>query len=199
MNRGFAMQLDSSSFRHLANDLARCLYSMRLQETILDNAMRHPDDDPDLSTTARMLSKQCIDLAVLQRDKLIAVINQYLTDTLRADYCLTVNKSEKWRVDLSGGTIDFTVKPFGFGTLEQCLCEKNTLPTIFICQLDYGDMLALHNKEPADLSISGEFWEIDGNVQIGSALWPFVIDLDGSCFRLKTWQDNIQLCECSEK
>ncbi|MDH1472557.1 hypothetical protein [Shewanella sp. GD03713] len=188
--------MQSSILRDWANELARCLYMMRCNEIIIETAERQPDDDPDLSITARLYAFQCLDLAILQRDELIGKINRYLVDVLGKDYFLNVDTHQKWRVGLVGGEVDFTVTPDGFGTLEKFLGEKSVNPKIFIGQLDYGETSRLSEFESTELF--GEFWKIEGNSEVGLALWPFEINLDGSCVCLKDLGD-ILICECSEK
>lgn len=190
--------MDSLRLRDWANELARCLYMMRCNEIIVKAAELQPDDDPDLSITAKLYANQCRDLAILQRDALITKINGYLADILKKDYFLNVDKQYNWRVGLVGGKVDFTVNSNGFGTLEQCLSEKGVNPKLFMGQLDYGEISLLSQFESIESTMRGEYWSIEGNVEVGRALWPFEIDLDGSCVCLTDFHD-IQLCECSEK
>jgi hypothetical protein len=163
---------------------------------------REKDKSTDIerisSLRETMYITQIYGAALLEHQSLLMQINALLRSHAKlAPYSLVVPLSaEPYRIFVDGGIKSVVaVEFFAVGTFaeEQAVSKQNNDTLIFLGQRDFGELA------PATPSQEGEFYRIVGDPFLGRLFWPFLINLDATCFAINDPYSPILDVECSEK
>ncbi len=185
------------------NTLQQCCYALRCTSLIeheADSAIEYNDDDAswDLMISAGRESKQIIQTLLCQRDELILSINRCLNESNASSLVELIPEiNNLHRIDVLHQDMipPCAVHFYSIQTpnTAEKLCTELDTSLVYLLSRDYGEM-----KNPIVEDEKCEVWTVTGD----PALWPLFIDLDGTCFALKTRKVGnhyVFFAECSEK
>lgn len=191
----------------LVNELAHCLYAMRINAQIQTDAGHYlasiEEDEPtDLAVGCQYCANEIHDLLIHQRNRLVTAINSCLEKL--SSIQLQIDEEDPWYIHLVG---DECGREFDISLMRKRDVMENSSNQLILVfpEADWGQMtqqkmlfekameLLKENKH-----CGGEFWGITGNVELAKVLWPFRIDLAGNCVCVEQ-VGNILICSNTEK
>jgi hypothetical protein len=190
-------ELIYDSLKYLCDSLAYCIYLLANNNEILTESESSDADEGnfDLVLTSKRNGIQCRDVLIVQRDNLITLINQCLQSIDETSIQIKADNESPSYIYLLGDenasefSVDF-VKGEYISDRESDISNDIFL---FFPQSDFGDIPDMRVDE-----VDGEFWQLNGNIALAKALWPFRVDYAGECIGLSEY-NNIIVCENREK
>lgn len=183
--------------KYLCDALAYCVYQIANNaETLTESECSEPDEgNYDLCLISRRNCIQTRDVLIVQRDSLIALINEHLNRISNTSIQIQANKEYPSDILLLGddNSPEFSVD---FVTGHYISDRKNKISDdifLFFPQSDFGEIPHMQ----VDV-MAGEFWQLKGNIALAKSLWPFRINYAGECIALSEC-NNIIVCENREK
>ena len=177
--------------------LAYCVYLLANNDEILkESESSDPDEGNfDLVLTSKRNSTQGRDVLLVQRDNLITLINQCLQNIGETSIQIQADIERPSYINLLGeeSVSEFSVDFVTVNYISDRASDIDSDIFLFFPQSDFGDIPHMQVK-----GMRGEFWQLNGNIELAKALWPFKIDYAGECIGLSEYK-NIIVCENREK
>lgn len=190
---------------YLGNSLQRACYQIRFlfeEKRALASGCEFREEDKDTDSeymlaSAKLVNSQIYEVLLLEHQTLMAQINTLLCSHAEsAQYRLEVFSSDLYHIVAQGVPESVvSVDYFGIGTLDelQTSSQADDDVLIFLGERDFGELA------PATPTMRGEFYRIVGDPFWGRLFWPFLIDLDATCFAINDPYSPILDVEVSEK
>lgn len=193
------MKIDSvyAPLQYLCGSLANCVYLLANNNEILGE-IEYSDPDEgnfDLVIIATRNGSQCRDVLLNQRDNLVMLINQHLQGIEETSIQLKVDiECDSWIYLLGDeNNSEFSVDSVDYSYISDRESDTGDSVFLFFPQIDFGDIPSMQVK-----NLRGDFWQLNGNIELAKALWPFVIDYERESIALSEYK-NIIVCDNREK
>ena len=192
--------------RELVNSLQRTCYQLRFLEYQKNDlkfewAITEKDKGmlaENISIGIGYTNNQLYDTALLNKQSMLTMINRLLkNNNTTRDFTLNSDADDTYRIIISGGVENKAgVDYIGCGSFEELeeTAVKQRRKHLFLSSRDFGEI----NVDKKEL-LDGEFYAYSGDPVLSSIFWPFLINLDGTCYSINDPNSLVLDLEISEK
>jgi hypothetical protein len=190
----------------LVNSLQRTCYQLRfleIQQFDLDSEWLIDEEDTDTLAEIMLVCvdrthHQLFDTALLNKSSLLDLINRLLKANSKTNaFSLHSDPKSSFRIVVEGGIENKAgLKFMGVGKLNELedIARKEGKKRLFLSRRDFGEI----NMASSEL-LDGEFYCYSGDQMLADIFWPFLIELDGTCYSVNDPNSLVIDIECSEK
>lgn len=187
------------------NSLQRSCYQLRFLEAQMSDLCSEwllTKEDKDslaemMVPSVTITTLQLYQTLILEKNSLIEMINtQFAKNIQTQDFKLLPVDNAVHRIEVHGGIENLVKINFvGCGSFEntQEISAQSLEQHIFLGERDLNEL------SPASGELQGEIWNIDGDQDLGSIFWPFLMPLDATCFCINAPYSLVLDVEGSEK